>query len=154
MQGIREAPLFSRAAECALQAATYICLNASEGRPVLSSEIAEQLVLPLAFTRKSLRALVTAGILLSARGKSGGFVLARPPETISVMEIVAALDSPPLKEGTCLLGQNECGGENPCALHNYWSRVISGLKTKLQATSLRDLARHQRSASAFLRRPR
>jgi Rrf2 family protein len=55
-------------------------------------DLAETFELPPAYLNKRLQALVRAGILTSSPGVRGGFQLARPPEKITLMEIVAAIE--------------------------------------------------------------
>ena len=47
---------------------------------------------PERFLLQVLRSLVTHGILRSARGVDGGYSLTRPPEEVSVLEVIEAID--------------------------------------------------------------
>ena len=68
--------------------------------------------------------LVRAGILKSTRGKGGGFCLARPPEEISLFEIVQRFEPAPSAPRACPFGNRVCGGDNPCLAHTDWKKVI------------------------------
>lgn len=57
-------------------------------------EIAEALDTPADYLLKLLQTLVKARILSSARGPSGGFRLSRKPDSITLLEIVEAVDGP------------------------------------------------------------
>ncbi len=59
-----------------------------------ASSIASHFKLPAAYAAKVMTQLVRAGVLQSDRGPRGGFRLARPANTISVLEIVEAVDGP------------------------------------------------------------
>ncbi|MET7797631.1 RrF2 family transcriptional regulator [Streptomyces decoyicus] len=60
--------------------------------PVSTARLAASFELPAAYLNKRLQALVRAGILCSTPGARGGFQLARPPERITLMDVVAAIE--------------------------------------------------------------
>ncbi|MFD3421171.1 RrF2 family transcriptional regulator [Streptomyces decoyicus] len=60
--------------------------------PVSTARLAASFELPAAYLNKRLQALVRAGILSSTPGARGGFQLARPPERITLMDVVAAIE--------------------------------------------------------------
>jgi Rrf2 family protein len=64
------------------------------GEAVNSARLAEYYQLPGAYLNKQLQALVRAGILGSVSGPRGGFHLARRPESVTVLDIVLALEGP------------------------------------------------------------
>ncbi|MEU2787511.1 Rrf2 family transcriptional regulator [Streptomyces sp. NPDC007100] len=63
-----------------------------DDRPVPTARLAASFDLPPAYLNKRLQALVRAGILTSTPGARGGFRLARPPERITLMDVVAAIE--------------------------------------------------------------
>ncbi len=65
-----------------------------DDRPVPTARLAEGHDLPPAYLNKQLQALVRAGILTSEPGARGGFLLARRPESITLMDVVAAVEGP------------------------------------------------------------
>ena len=77
--------------------AVHCCVNMAwtpAGEAVNSARLAEYYKLPGAYLNKQLQALVHAGILDSVSGQRGGFHLARRPETVTVLDIVLALEGP------------------------------------------------------------
>jgi Rrf2 family protein len=60
--------------------------------PVQSQDIGRRLNLPRRYLEQVMQQLVKAGILKGVRGPRGGYRLARPPEEISVAEVVACLE--------------------------------------------------------------
>ena len=77
--------------------AVHSCVNMSwttPGEAVNSSRLAALYKLPAAYLNKQLQALVRAGILTSVSGPRGGFHLARRPETITVLDVVLAVEGP------------------------------------------------------------
>jgi len=75
--------------------ALHTCLNLSwVDAPVPTGTLAAFYELPPAYLNKQLQALVHAGILASVSGPRGGFRLARAPQAVSLLDIVAAIEGP------------------------------------------------------------
>jgi len=77
--------------------ALHECLNLTwlePGEAVTAARLAKFYELPAAYLNKQLQALARAGILESTPGPRGGFRLARRPEDITVMDVVAAIEGP------------------------------------------------------------
>jgi Rrf2 family protein len=70
-------------------------------------EMAELLHVSEAHLSKVLQQLFRKGLVISHRGPRGGFELALPPESISLMDIYEALEGSP-QRGVCLLNCREC----------------------------------------------
>ena len=77
------------AVRATLQLAQY-----SQGTPVPCSKLASEGHMPERFLLQILRNLVTHGILRSTRGVEGGYALTRPPEQISLLEVIEAIEGP------------------------------------------------------------
>jgi Rrf2 family protein len=65
-----------------------------EDQLIASRKIAEAQGLPERFLVKVLKPLVSAQVLLSLRGPNGGYRLAKSPRSISLLDIVEAVDGP------------------------------------------------------------
>ncbi|TYC17393.1 Rrf2 family transcriptional regulator [Actinomadura syzygii] len=77
--------------------AIHSCLNLTwlePGEAVPAARLAAFYELPAAYLNKQLQALARAGILASTPGPRGGFRLARRPEDITLMDVVAAIEGP------------------------------------------------------------
>ena len=89
------------------------CLAAQEeGQLVTSREIADEYEVPPEILAKVLQRLGREGIVNSYPGPSGGYALGRDPDSISVAEVMMAIEGP-LKVASCL---REREGMNPCAV--------------------------------------
>ncbi len=82
--------MVSQTTEYALRAMTH--LVAVAGASCTSREIAAATGVPRSYLSKIMRSLVRASLVRSSRGKHGGFILARDPASISVLEIANAID--------------------------------------------------------------
>jgi Rrf2 family protein len=83
----------SRSTGYALVAVGFIAMNYKEGA-VLAARISKEYGIPLEYLLKILQQLVRANVLRSKRGPRGGFFLARPAESITLLEIIEAVDGP------------------------------------------------------------
>ncbi|MDR3555456.1 MAG: Rrf2 family transcriptional regulator [Syntrophobacteraceae bacterium] len=79
-----------------------------------------------------------ANYLRSVRGPKGGHLLARPPEQISVADVVTVLEGG-LKLTDCIKPDGECDRWEQCVTRIIWAEATQAFLEKLQATSLRDL---------------
>lgn len=89
------------AKNCRFAVAVHTCalLALSDGQPVTSDWVAASVNTNPVVIRRILSALAKAGLVVSTRGSHGGSLLARPAETISLLEIHRAVDEdepPPL----------------------------------------------------------
>ena len=83
----------TRASTYALHAVVHMAVQ-GQNKPVASHIIAEARHIPERFLLKVLKPLVSAGILRSIKGPSGGYQLARPANQITMLEVVEAVDGP------------------------------------------------------------
>lgn len=83
----------SRSTQYGLIAVSYIAQHYKDGL-VMAERIASPYNLPLEYLLKILQQLVRANILTSKRGPRGGFSMARPPEKVTLLEVVEAIEGP------------------------------------------------------------
>ena len=74
--------------------ATLQLAQCPQGTPIPCSKLASEGHMPERFLLQILRNLVTHGILRSTRGVEGGYALTRPPEQISLLEVIEAIEGP------------------------------------------------------------
>ncbi|MBI2503000.1 MAG: Rrf2 family transcriptional regulator [Candidatus Latescibacteria bacterium] len=111
---------FSQATKYCIRAVLYLAEH-SDDKPVMSRQIAKALRVPEPFLAKILQQLSKRGLLCSFKGRGGGFVLARPASQIHLGEVVEAVEGSQFGE-ECILGLEACSSEDPCPLHDQWSR--------------------------------
>lgn len=100
-----------------------------EGEPVPIGEIAKARDIPVQFLEGLFATLRRAGILQSQRGVKGGYLFARPPAEVTVLEITELLD-----------GEL---GSGPGSTDQIWTEATGALKTVLRSTSIADLAERE-----------
>ena len=112
-------------------------LAASEDR-ISAGRLAGMMDVSPSHLAKVLQRLAGEGILESARGAAGGFRLARPADSVSLLDLVETVDGP-LEGGGCLLGKPMCGRES-CLFTDLMDRAAGLLRERLETTSLADFA--------------
>ena len=108
-------------------------------RRVKAREIAEAMDIPERYVPQILANLVRRGLLAAVAGPDGGYVLARPPQEISLLEVVEAAEGP-LRGQECILRGGRCEWENVCPMHIPWSRAQDALMEQLQGTTFAELS--------------
>ena len=92
--------------------------------------------MPERFLLQILRNLVTHGILRSTRGVDGGYALTRPPEDISLLDIIEAIEGP-LDVGET--GSDGLPGESQDKLKNALRDITQNARQQLQAIKFSQL---------------
>ena len=107
-------------------------------QPIMMADIASR----QALSRKYLHALLTplknAGLVKSARGAKGGYYLARPPEEITVGEILTALEGA-LNIVDCLASETDCSRVSQCLARGIWQNLNDSITDLLEAITLQNL---------------
>jgi Rrf2 family transcriptional regulator, cysteine metabolism repressor len=114
-------------------------------QPVSLKAIAEAESLPLAYLERIAALLKKAGIVDATRGAHGGYLLAHPPEEITMDAVVLALEGH-IAPMDCFFDDREgrvtCSHHTDaelCATKLLWTRVQMGVIRSLQRTTLAEL---------------
>ena len=127
----------TRQADYALRAMFYLSKLEPSVRAA-TSLIADEQRIPPSFLAKIISQLSIAGLIHTSRGARGGVSLARPPENISILEVVEAIDGP-LTLNECTHSIDGCPfGEN-CPIRPVWCDAQSELVDRLRNTSFASL---------------
>ena len=105
-------------------------------RRYAASAVAEARGLPLPVVGKILKSLVHGGILVSYRGAKGGYGLARAPESVSVAEIIAALEGPIALTECVEDGVDSCQYGDHCTVSTSWGHINRVVRQALEGISL------------------
>jgi Rrf2 family cysteine metabolism transcriptional repressor len=110
--------------------------------PASLAEIAAEEDLPRAYLEQLVVSLREAGLVTSTRGAHGGYELARPPETISMAEVLRALEGP-IAPMMCASDDPEhatlCDRSARCTVNVLWVRVRDAVAGALDSMTLADL---------------
>jgi Rrf2 family transcriptional regulator, iron-sulfur cluster assembly transcription factor len=139
--------IFSSATEYAIRGLSELAGRNPAG-PMMLDELVAGTGLPRDFVAKIFQKLVRAGILKSAKGRGGGFALARPQHEITLTDIIEAVEGPQLMD-KCVIGFERCNDQMPCAQHDLYKPIRQRLTDYLRTTTLADMAASLRSKQAW-----
>ncbi|HEY3317857.1 MAG TPA: Rrf2 family transcriptional regulator [Coriobacteriia bacterium] len=127
----------SQRLDYALRALTALAQQ-PEGRPMVAGDLARDLGLPKRFLEQQITALGKRGLVSCQRGASGGCVLARSPDLVTVADVVRAV------QGEVLDVPHRTGS----ASSEMWLDVARALEDVLGSVTLRQLAKRQTELDA------
>ena len=108
----------------------------NDGTNISLADIAERVKESQKYLEATVSALSSAGLILSARGKLGGYRLARQPEEYTVAEIITAAEGS-IAPVSCLDGNCENAGS--CLTLPLWKELDEVIMNFLNSKSLADL---------------
>ncbi|EHI14297.1 Rrf2 family transcriptional regulator [Mycolicibacterium thermoresistibile] len=128
----------SAKAEYAVRAMVQLAA-ADEGVIVKTDDLAKAQGIPAQFLVDILAELRTARLVRSHRGRDGGYSLARPPDQISIADVLRCIDGPLASVRDMGLGDLPYSGPT-AALTDVWRALRASMRWVLEQTSLADVA--------------
>jgi len=140
--------MLTRTGGYALHAALAIAERGGrEDRAIPAMELAEALEIPGTYLAKILQSLARADILVSERGRQGGFRLARPADQLHLIDVVAPFDDLG-PDRQCLLGRGTCSEVGSCPAHQEWREASAPAFRFFETRTLADLVALRRDGTA------
>lgn len=139
--------IFTNATEYAIRGVAELAGRSTGGNMLLDQLVAGT-DLPRDFMAKIFQKLVRGGILISAKGRGGGFAVARPAHEISLMQVVQAMEGPELLD-RCVVGLDQCSDQMSCPQHDLYKPIRQRLKDYLNTTTIADMASSLRAKQAW-----
>ncbi|MBV8590911.1 MAG: SUF system Fe-S cluster assembly regulator [Acetobacteraceae bacterium] len=119
--------------------AVVVLVRLSLGHTVQTSPgIAAATGIPEPTVAKVLKLLAGHGLVTSQRGARGGYRLLRPLSSISIAEVVAALDGP-ISLTACVDGSLACEAQGLCPMRGRWDPVNHAIQEALSSITLADM---------------
>src|SRR5262249_51527241 len=137
--------------EYGLRCLLRVAVGPEDGVTIPEIGRAEALSVP--YVAKLMRLLRQGGFLESARGQAGGYTLARPPEAISVAEVLSFLGGRLFEPEFCdqFPGlKRRCTHSVDCSVRSLWGAVQNAIDSALSQISLRDLSRSEVEMTGYL----
>lgn len=122
--------------------ALVICGRLGSGQgahPQSAPDLAETTRLPLPTVTKILKSLARAGILESVRGAHGGYRLTRQASSISVLEVLEAMEGRLAITECVEVAGGGCAYETGCVARGPWERINAALRAALSQVALAEL---------------
>jgi len=112
-------------------------------RPTSVREIATLMDIPVAFLPQVMAALGRAGLVESWTGRTGGYLLARRGDEISLLEVIEAVEADS-RRASCVLRGGPCGRDGYCSAHGVFRDAQAAMLDRLSAATLADVALPER----------
>ncbi len=125
-------------ARYAVMAMADLAKCGGDGAAVPLSAIAERQSLSVAYLEQIFLRLRRAGLVESARGRAGGYVLARRAQEIAIAEIMNAVHEE-TRMTRCLDGESGCLGDQRCLTHGLWHALGGHIAAFLANVTLQEV---------------
>lgn len=128
----------TRRADYAVRAAIALARRDGDGRLSVTRIAAEQRI-PPRFLPQVMGDLVRAGIADAATGRNGGYRLRRAAETVTLLEVIEAVEGD-ARRRTCVLRGGPCGWAGVCDVHAVFEEAQERLLARLAEADLSSVA--------------
>ena len=125
-----------------LRAMIDLALHGAGGYPVYLSEIARRQGVSEKYLEHIFSALHKGGLVKSQRGRNGGYMLGRMPETITLSDILTILEGPCSLVG-CVDDTGLCPRSDICVTREVWETLGSRIREVLKGYTLAVLVEMQ-----------
>lgn len=136
----------ARSTDYAVRVVLHMACLEEEAKESITG-IAQARDLPVPFVRRIVSRLAEAGILRTSRGVGGGVSLARSASSVSLRDVVLAMEGPSCPS-PCLEEPRSCSQSGTCPVRGIWSKASVVLDNHLRSVLLSDLAREQKHRDA------
>ncbi len=133
----------SRKADYGLRLVLELARIYPKGR-LATYEVAKRQAIPEPFLAKIVAELARSGIVISKRGSGGGVFLARPPEEVSLLEVIEALDGP-IAFAPCRDNPYLCCWAGQCILEEVLNEATRTVEAFLRNTTFADVLARERA---------
>jgi Rrf2 family transcriptional regulator, iron-sulfur cluster assembly transcription factor len=103
------------------------------------ARISASMSIPERFLPRVMRDLMAAGLIEARTGRTGGYRLARAADTISLLDVIDAVE-PDDQLRQCVLRGIPCGSSGVCAVHDLFVDARTVMRARLAGSSLAELA--------------
>ena len=127
--------MLSQTVEYSLRAVVWLASNPNH--PQTNQQIAAATLVPAGYLAKIMQSLGRGGLVTAQRGKHGGFLLARPAEAVSVLEVINIVD-PIQRIRTCPLGL-AAHGTHLCPLHKRLDAAMAAVEDAFRQSCIAEI---------------
>ncbi len=128
----------SNSSQYAIRILAYMA-DKKDSKLLNATQLAKTLYIPYKFLTKIMTELVKSGLVVSIRGRDGGYKFEKETSEIMVSDILTIFNDS-IKDEQCVLGIGFCNGLCKCALHDQWIKPRYLLQKMFEESSLEDIA--------------
>ena len=136
----------STRARYATRAMIELAIHYGKG-PLQLREIAKKQGISEKYLEQVLTFLRKEGFILTQKGNRGGYMLAMPPEEITLYDIIRSVEGS-LSPVACVDNASFCDRMDQCVTRDIWSRLKQKIVEELSSSTLADLALEQEKKDA------
>lgn len=136
----------TRQADYALRTILYLARKNTK-ELISTRKIAEDMLIPTSFLAKIVSQLSIAGLIHTSRGTHGGVSLAKPTGSITMHDVVVAIDGP-VHLNECTREDCSCPFGDTCPIHEVWLEAETLLVGKLMKTTVTELLKRDTKRKA------
>jgi len=129
----------SKKSDYALISMKHLAMRQDAGSSASAREIAETYDIPLELLAKILQRLVRARLLVSAQGTRGGYRLGRLPGSITVADVIQAVDGP-VTVTACSPSDHDCDQFTKCSIRDPLWKIRARILDALNTMTLAEMA--------------
>jgi len=118
------------------------------GKTTQISEISKKNHIPESLLRKIVVQLRKLGLIFSTRGKGGGITLSRSAESITLLDVIEAVEGK-IYLNKCLIGGEFCNRISMCAVHSVWRKVQNQMIETLSESTLASLVSKEKQLKKY-----
>ena len=115
--------------------------------PVILRDISARQGISEKYLWQVINPLKAAGVVSSTRGAKGGYVLAKAPADITLLEIVSILEGP-ICVVDCVGTPEKCDRSGACVTRGVWGKIETGIKESMAQITLKELVDQQTEAES------
>ena len=128
--------LITRNTDYAIRALCFIASGKEDVVPV--SRLVKELKIPRPFLRKTLQSLTQSGLIISYKGKGGGFSLGKNLNKIFLLDLIKIFQGP-MKLNECLFKGKICPNQTRCALKSKIDAIEKNVVKELSNITIGSL---------------
>jgi Rrf2 family protein len=122
---------------------------ALHSEPSMLKDIANRQGISPKYLDRILSSLRKAGLIKNIRGKDGGYLLTRPASTITLKEVITAVEGP-LRYVGCVDDPDSCERSLVCCAREVWEKLKDAAEAVLETTTLETLTACQNTKRFFM----
>jgi Rrf2 family protein len=111
----------------------------NEPKLLNAKSISENLNIPYKYLTKIMPLLVNSNLIISTKGREGGYTLAKEAKSINIVDILEAVNDS-IHDSKCILKAGMCDENNQCAMHGVWQTPKKAMKTMFTKNTLEEIS--------------
>ena len=123
-----------------IKAMVDLATEYASGNKLSTAQLSERQGVSYAYLEQLIALLKKAGLVTAARGAQGGYTLSRPPQEISVGEVLKALEGSTALVDCVGTSGTECENVCTCSARPLWLKLQKRIDDVLDSTTIQDMA--------------